>query len=295
MTQVATTSGGAMTAKSLFSSEAVKAKFTELLGKKAQGFITSVLQIVSSNSLLTIADPKTIYAAAATAATMDLPINQNLGFAYIVPYKGQAQFQMGWKGYVQLAQRTGQFKTIHATEIYENQIERVDYMTGEVVLKSVEPSGKVIGYLAYFKLLNGFEKSFYMSRQQMEVHAKKYSQSFKKGYGVWADGEDGFNAMGKKTVLKLLLNRFAPLAIEMQRAVTLDQAVIKDEKGEDFVYIDNSEPDVNKEVERFTMLASECNDLAKLNEYYVACTDEIKALVNDVYESNRERIVSTEG
>ena len=225
--------------KELFSSDAVRAKFHELLGNKAQGFIVSVLQIVNSNDLLKKASPASVYNAAATAAAMDLPINQNLGFAWIVPYKNQASFQMGWKGYVQLAQRTGLYKTIGTTEVYENQIETIDYITKEVIFKNVAPEGHVVGYYAYFKLLNGFEKSYYMTKDQVTYHAKKYSQSFKKGYGVWAEGEDGFNAMAKKTPLKLLLAGYGPLSIEMQTAIKVDQAVIQDENAEEVLYVDN--------------------------------------------------------
>jgi|SRR6185369_13113360 len=255
-----------LTTKSLFSREDIQKKFAELLGKKSQGFIVSILQIVNSNELLKKADPMTIYNSAALAATLDLPINQNLGYAYIVPYKGAAQFQMGWKGFVQLAQRSGQFKTINSIEVYENQIDKIDYLTGETILKSEEPKGKIVGYIAYFKLINGFEKSLYMTKAQMEQHAKKYSQSYKKNFGVWADGEDGFNAMGKKTVLKLLLSKYAPLSIEMQKAAIIDQSVINDDKGESVTYSDNIEDAVviDKEAERITLMIKDCETLEDL-------------------------------
>ena len=279
-TEITTTSNEVMTTKSLFSSDNVKKKFQELLNQKAQGFITSVLQAVASNDLLQKASPQSVYHAAITAATMDLPINQNLGFAYIVPYKGQAQFQMGWRGFVQLAQRTGSFKTINTIEVYENQLDHFDILSGEITLKNIEPSGKVVGYVAYFKLINGFEKSLYMSRDQMSVHAKKYSQSFKKGYGVWADGEDGFNAMGKKTVLKLLLSKYAPLSIEIQKAITLDQAVVNNEEGTEFSYVDNSQDVINKETERQALLAIdaliECKDIQSVIALRDSLGDDVK-------------------
>ena len=121
----------ALTTKSLFARDDVKAKFQEMLGKRATSFITSVLQIVASNDLLAKADPTSVYQSAAVAATLDLPLNNNLGFAYIVPYnqkqkdgsyKTVAQFQLGYKGFIQLAQRSGQFKTISATPVYEGQL-----------------------------------------------------------------------------------------------------------------------------------------------------------------------------
>lgn len=254
------------TVKSLFSTEGIKKRFEEMLGKKSQGFITSVLQIATNNELIAKADPMTVFNAAMMAATLDLPINQNLGFAYIVPYKGQAQFQLGWRGFVQLAQRSGTFKTINSVEVYENQIDKIDYLTGETTLKSVTPSGVVIGYIAYFKLLNGFEKSLYMDKKSMQAHAKKYSQSYKKGFGVWADGEDGFNAMGKKTVLKLLLSKYAPLSIEMQRAVIVDQSTINDIDTLDVTYSDNIKENevINKEHERICLMIKDCVSIEDL-------------------------------
>jgi len=250
--------------KELFERDSIRKRFEEMLGKKAQGFITSVLQIANSNELLAKADPMSIYNAAATAATMDLPINQNLGFAWIVPYYDNkkkvyvAQFQMGWKGYVQLAQRTSQFKTIKVAVVYENQIDSTDHIWNEIQFKNIKGEGKVAGYVAYFALLTGFEKMFFMDKATADKHAKKYSQSFRNNKGVWADGEDGFNSMGQKTVLKLLLAKFAPLSIEMQKAITTDQSVINDEDGQDVTYIDNQPVDLNKEIEGAEQLIEDC-------------------------------------
>lgn len=278
--------------KELFSAESVRAKFHELLGKKAQGFIVSVLQIVNSNELLKKASPASVYNAAATAAAMDLPINQNLGFAWIVPYKGQASFQMGWKGYVQLAQRTGLYKTIGATEVYENQIETIDYITKAVDFKNVAPEGAVVGFYAYFTLLNGFEKSYYLTKDQITHHAKKYSQSFKKNQGVWAEGEDGFNAMAKKTALKLLLAGYGPLSIEMQTAVKVDQAVIQDENAEEVLYVDNEvetpAPDTaTTPNERAVNLINTAKSLEELNARVETMSDQLR-------EYFREEIVAKE-
>lgn len=244
-----------LSTKSLFGRDDVKQKFQEMLGKKAQGFITSVLQIVSQNTLLVNADPNSVLQAAAVAATLDLPLNNNLGFAYIVPYKtkikgsnGQpdtyvtvAQFQMGYKGFIQLAQRSGQFKTISVSPIYAGQLVAQNPLTGfefnfdTPVLSTATP----VGYAAYFQLLNGFEKTYYMTTENIKKHGTKYSQSFKSGYGLW---KDEFDIMACKTVLKLLLSKFAPMSIEMQKAVINDQAVINNAETEDINYIDNDAP-----------------------------------------------------
>lgn len=235
--------------KDLMSSEEVAKRFRDLLGKRAQGFIVSVMQVVSSNDLLKKADPHSVYAAAATAAVLDLPLNNNFGFAYIVPYakddideqgnrirKQFAQFQMGYKGFIQLAQRSGLFKTISVTEVYEGQLIEENPLTGFAFDFTKKTSNKIIGYASYFELLNGFQKTMYMTKEMAEAHGKKYSQTYKQGFGLW---KTDFDTMAMKTVMKLLLSKYAPLSIEMQRAVVADQAVINDIETQDIEYVDN--------------------------------------------------------
>lgn len=243
----------ALTVKNLFSRDDVKAKFQEMLGKKAQGFITSVLQIVASSKALQSADPHSIYNAAATAATMDLPINNNLGFAWIVPYnqkykdelgnwqsKQVAQFQMGWKGFVQLALRTNQYHRINVVKVHENQFKSYNALTEDLDCDfGIDGTGPVVGYVAYFRLNNGFEKLSYWSKAAMEAHGKKYSKSYTTG--VWSDGEDGFDSMGLKTAIKNTLSKWGIMSIEMQTAIKVDQALINDVEASDVTYIDNDE------------------------------------------------------
>lgn len=261
-----------ITAKSLFSQPNVKGKFDELLGKRSTAFMTSVLQIVSQNDLLAKAEPQSVFHAAAVAATLGLPLNSNLGFAYIVPYnqrqkdntyKQVAQFQMGYKGFIQLAQRSGQFKTISASPIYEGQLISENPLTGFEFDFSKPTTGKVIGYASYFKLLNGFEKTLYMNLSQVESHGKKFSQTYKKGFGLW---KDDFEGMAIKTVIKLLLSKFAPLSVEMQQAVTLDQAIIQDEKGETFTYDDHEEAVIDKEAERLALMIGDCTTIEEIEK-----------------------------
>lgn len=236
-----------LTAKALFNRDEVKQKFQELLGKRASSFMTSVLQIVASNALLAKADPASVFHSAAVAATLDLPLNNNLGFAYIVPYnqkqpdgsyKQVAQFQMGYKGFIQLSQRSGQFKTISVAPIYEGQLIEENPLTGFVFDFKQRKSDKIIGFASYFRLLNGFEKTLYATVEDLKKHGLKYSQTFKKGYGLWKDDFDG---MASKTILKALLSKYAPLSIEMQKAVIVDQAVINDTEATDISYVDNSD------------------------------------------------------
>lgn len=229
--------------KQYVSDDKIRQKFTEILGEKSKGFLASVMQVANS-PMLKNADPATVINAAMMAATLDLPINNNLGFAYIVPFNNrkagttEAQFQLGWKGYVQLAQRSGQFSRIAATPVYQGQIVSENPLMGYEFDWSVKPQGNPIGYVAFFKLLNGFTADLYMTVDEVSRHASKYSQTYKRGFGVW---KDNFDAMALKTVLKLLLSKQAPLSIEMQSAVLADQAIVRDVENNDFDYIDHNE------------------------------------------------------
>tara|TARA_R110002096_G_scaffold22060_1_gene71209 strand:+ start:57 stop:965 length:909 start_codon:yes stop_codon:yes gene_type:complete len=257
------------TVKSLLESENVKNRIEEILGKNAATFATSVIQIQQSNKMLVNADPQSIIGAALTSATLNLPLNNSLGYAYLIPfnerqkdgsYMIKAQFQIGYKGFHQLAMRSGQFKTIHATDVKEGEIESRDRLTGEMNFNFIENDDvrektKTIGYISYFRLLNGFEAYHYMSSNEIEKHAKKFSQTYKKGYGLW---KDDLYSMALKTVLKLLLSKKAPLSIDMQKAVETDQASFKNE--DEFDYVDHKTIEVNPEDERILSLLNDVKD-----------------------------------
>lgn len=224
----------AKTLKGMLEMPAYKNKFNEMLGKKAAGFISSIIAVANNNKLLAKAEPSTVIGAAAQAAMLDLPINQSLGFAYIVPYKGAAQFQLGYKGYIQLAQRSGQYVDIGAKTVFEGELEYENRLLDK--FKFGERTGdKVIGYLAYFRLTNGFEKMLFMELDEMIAHAKKYSKSYSGGTDKW--GLADFNTMAEKTVLKRLLSKYGPLSIEsiqMSQALSNDGGVISMNKDGDF-------------------------------------------------------------
>ena len=228
--------------KTLLGRDEVKNRFQEIMGKKAPGFISSILSLTNGNAQLQKAEPHSILNAAVVAATLDLPINPNLGFAAIVPYKNTAQFQLQYKGLVQLAMRSGQYKTINVSEVYEGEIKNVNRFTGDYEFGE-RTSDMVVGYMAYFKLVNGFEKYSYMTVDEIKEHAARYSKTYQRGDGVW---KDNFDAMAKKTVLKLLLSKFGILSIEMQRAQTFDQSSIKsdltvtDVDDAEIEYVDNA-------------------------------------------------------
>lgn len=215
--------------KTQMSSPDIRKSFEEVLGKRAMAFTSSVLTIVGNNEYLKNADPSSVMMSAMVAATLDLPINPNLGFAAIVPYndrnRGQiATFQIMTKGFIQLAIRSGLYARINNSVVYEGQLVREDPFTDDYEFDfKRKTSDKIVGYMAYFKLTTGFEKYFYMSVDTVQKHAKRYSQTFKRGYGVWADD---FDAMALKTVIKLLLSKYGILSIEMQRAIVYDQAIV---------------------------------------------------------------------
>jgi recombination protein RecT len=236
------------TVSSILSQESIKARFAEILGKNANAFMSSIISATKANPSLADCEPESIISSAVISATLNLPIQSNLGFAHIVPYNSkdqngntfkQAQFQMGYKGFVQLALRTAQYKNINASEVYEGELVKHDRITGEVELDTTKKrTNKIIGYVAYFKLLNGFEKMLYMTKEQIENHGTKYSKSYSNKYGRW---QQDFDSMALKTVIKLLLSKYGILSVEMQTAITVDQAIIKNADTMEIEYVDINE------------------------------------------------------
>jgi recombination protein RecT len=206
----------------------------DTLGDKevARRFVAEISTVVSQNAQLQKCEAASILSAGLTAQTLNLPLAPTLGFSYVVPYGDKAQFQIGWKGLVQLAQRSGQFERLGVRPVHEGEYLGQDEFGDDLFKFSHEfDNNKIVGYYAYFKLLNGFKKTLYWTVEQCERHGKKYSKSFN---NLW---KSSFDAMAEKTVLKLLLNRYAPLSIEMQKAIQADQAVINEDGS--YSYVDN--------------------------------------------------------
>lgn len=241
-----------VTLAGLLGKDAVKKRFEDILGAKSASFISSVISATKANAMLAGCDPNSIISSAVVAATLDLPIQNNLGFAAIVPYnesyqdgngqwqkKAVAQFQMMWRGFVQLALRTGQYKTINATVVYQGELQKFNRVSGEVEIDESKRSGnEVIGYVAYFRLLNGFEKYLYMNVGEVRAHGEKFSKSFNNKNGMW---QKDFNAMALKTVTKMILSKYGILSVEMQKAMTFDQAVVENVNEEKVIYPDSTE------------------------------------------------------
>lgn len=214
--------------KQTLNAPSVKAKFEEMLGKRAPQFMTSITSVVQNNALLQKAEVNSIVMGSAIAASMDLPLNPNLGYAALVPFNSKdgcfAQLQIMVKGWTELFLRSGQCQSIICETVYDGQLVKKNKFTGEYVFnEDAKKSDKIIGFMAYFRLTNGFEKYEYMTIEEVKAHAQKFSQTFRKGAGIW---KDHFEEMGKKTVLKKLLTKWAPKSIEMQQMAIFDQAVV---------------------------------------------------------------------
>ena len=215
--------------KTKLEAPSVKAKFESMLGKRAPQFITSISSVVQNNALLQKAEVNSIIMGAAVAASMDLPLNANLGYAALVPFNSKgggcfAQFQIMTKGWTELFIRTGQCQSLINEIVYEGQLVKKNKFTGEYVFdEDAKKSDKIIGYMAYFRLTNGYEKTEFMTVEEVKAHAQRFSQTFRSGAGIW---KDSFDAMALKTVLKKLLTKWAPKSIEIQKAALFDQAVV---------------------------------------------------------------------
>ena len=257
----------AVQVKQMISQDNVKKKFAEVLGQKAPQFLASITTVIQGSAQLKKCDANSIMSAAFVAATYDLPIDSNLGFSAIVPYNEniynpqtrqwekhpRAQFQMMYKGFIQLAIRSGYYEKMNYAVVYEDELVSYNPITGEISFvtdfskctqRNNGESDKIAGYYAWFRLKTGFRQELYMSTAEVDNHAKKYSQSYrydiekKKSSSKWTTD---FEAMALKTVIKLLLSKWGILSVDMQRAIQDDQKVY-DEDGNGR-YGDN-QPDV---------------------------------------------------
>lgn len=218
-------------------------EFESILGGKSRAFASSILELYNSEASLRECDPGSILASAKMAAVLDLPIVKSLGQSCIVAYSGKAQFQIMARGFIQLALRSGQYKTAHDAIVYEGEIVSRNRLTGEV---EFDPNGKksdkIVGFLFYFRLLNGFEKYTYMTVDEVHAHGKKYSRSYDNPKGKW---KTDFNHMGLKTVVKQGLSKWGPLSTEMQKAIEVDQAAMDADGKPEYIdakVVDHAEP-----------------------------------------------------
>lgn len=240
--------------------EGMRKRFEDLLGKRAPQFISSIVSMVNADKNMQQAfyeSPMTVIQSALKAATFDLPIDQNLGYAYIVPFKNfkkdlgtkkmEATFILGWKGMHQLALRTGAYKTINVVDIREGELKKYNRLTEEVDISFVEDENEreklpVIGYVGYYRLVNGAEKTIYMSVKAIENHEKKFRKGEYQGKG-WRDDWD---AMARKTVYRILIGKWGVMSIDYQTADEgrqLADVMADDARNEKLIDPDNTAPE----------------------------------------------------
>lgn len=241
--------------------DAVKSNVSKIVGEKdAQRFISSVVSAVQTNPDLAKCTNKSLLNAALLGHSLNLPQSPQLSMFYFVPFKNsksgttEATFQLGWKGYVQLAMRSGQYQKIHVTDIREGELKSYNPIEDKYEFTPETDMNKrlslpIIGYYAYFVLVNGFKQTLYWSREQMEEHAKKYSMSYRKGWdsSLW---KSDFDKMAYKTMLRQLISKYGPMSVEMEKAYVGDQSVIDDEGNP--TYTDNVPDEPEKGVNPFT-------------------------------------------
>ena len=231
--------------------DAMKKKINEMVGgEKGQQFITSIISAVSTNPQLAECDNSSIVSAALLGQALNLSPSPQLGQYYMVPFNDSkrgckvAQFQIGYKGYIQLAIRSGQYKKLNVLAIKEGELKKYDPLNEELEVQLIEneeerEKATTIGYYAMFEYLNGFRKTIYWSKEKMEAHALKYSMGYraKKGYTFW---EKDFDGMAYKTMLRQLISKWGIMSVDltMQKALESDMAVINDNGTYD--YVDNN-------------------------------------------------------
>lgn len=224
--------------------DAVKNHINSIVGKDTSGFITSIVSAVNTNPALQECTNQSIVSAALLGETLKLNPSPQLGQYYMVPYndkdKGRvAQFQLGYKGYVQLAARSGQYKKLNALAIKEGELVKFDALNEEIEVNLIEDEearekAKTIGYYAFFEYLNGFRKALYWSKAKMESHAIRYSKGYaaKKGYTFW---EKDFDSMACKTMLRQLISKWGIMSVDLQKAYESDMAVINEDGSATYV------------------------------------------------------------
>lgn len=250
----------------------------DVLGERKGSFINNLTALVANNAKLQECEPYTIMFAAMKATALNLPLDNSLGFAYVLPYKDNkrgitvAQFQLGYKAYKQLALRSGQFAKIpNATDIRKGELVKRDRLTGDCVFKFEEDDAKrekleVIGYVSFFRLMNGAESIFYMSKEEMEAHALRYSQTYRskdsriKSESKWTTD---FTTMALKTVIKLNLSKNAPLCVELQDAIMADQSVQFERNKYD--YLDNESDQAALDMAKAQEVASKFADFEEVD------------------------------
>lgn len=218
-TQVTLKTNSLARLKGILNNETMQQNFRNILAENAGAFMASVIELYQSDGALQKCDPNRVVLEALKAATLKLPINKQLGFAYIIPYNNVPTFQLGFRGLIQLAQRSGQYRYINADVVCEGESVNYNRITGMLEISGTAKSETPVGYFAYFQLLNGFEKCVYWTREKVEAHAKRYSKAWSKADSPW---HTNFDAMALKTVLKTIISKYGVMSVEFANAIAND-------------------------------------------------------------------------
>jgi recombination protein RecT len=203
--------------KDIMKAPSIQEQFNNVLKENSGVFVASIIDLYNGDAYLQNCEPKNVVMEALKAAVLKLPINKSLGFAYIVPFGKNPTMIIGYKGLIQLAMRTGQYRIINADKVYEGEYRSMNKLTGEFNMDGEKTSDKVVGYFAYIEMLNGFSKTLYMTKEKVEAYGKKYSKTY--GNGPW---KTEFDTMAIKTVLRSLLSKYGFLSIDMANAMSSD-------------------------------------------------------------------------
>lgn len=218
-TQVTLKTNSLAKLKGILNNETMQQNFRNILAENAGAFMASIIELYQSDGALQKCDPNRVVLEALKAATLKLPINKQLGFAYIIPYNNVPTFQLGFRGLIQLAQRSGQYRYINADVVCEGESVNYNRITGMLEISGTAKSETPVGYFAYFQLLNGFEKCVYWTREKVEAHAKRYSKAWSKADSPW---HTNFDAMALKTVLKTIISKYGVMSVEFANAIAND-------------------------------------------------------------------------
>lgn len=294
---------------SYLSTPQMQTYLNDVIGNNKEKFVTNLVSVTNQNKELQKCTNMSLVSGALVATTLNLSLNSSFGYAYLVPFKNrkqdtiEAQFQIGYKGYIQLALRTGEYARLNAVPIYKSQFQSWNSLTEELEINSFDnfENDEVMGYVAFFRLKNGFEKTMFWSKEKMERHADKYSQAFSlEAYNKLQKGEipkaelwkyssfwyKDFDEMALKTMLRQLLSKYGIMSEEMQTAYINDQSVVVDNTPN---YIESEaiemKPQPIEEVNKYQVLINNGvneDNLQKFMEQNNLTDENLSSFISDV-------------
>ena len=254
--------------KGVLNTQTLRAQLKNSLKDNAGAFMSSMIDLYNGDKGLQACNPEAVALECVKAAALNLPIVKSLGFAYVVAYGSTPTFIVGYKGLIQLAQRSGLYKTLNADKVFEGELVGKDKLSGMIDLSGEATSDKVIGYFAYFKLTNGFEKILFMTKEQIDAYAKKYSKTFNSEYSPW---KTAYDEMAQKTVLRRLIGKYGPMTTEIMNAL----------EGEDTIQSTEREIEENANKDVIDISAEPIDIPVQLSDGQTALVDQVTGEVKE--------------